>query len=132
MIDLIIKIFGMELHEITASVVLLGTFWLIAAVIRIKYRIKQFELNDIEEKKLMAETAKQLREATVQTAANLKEATIETAKHLKETTIETARVLASSDSPIKSCEKLLISINEKLDKVINNLDIVIDENHTEK
>lgn len=127
-----IKIFGMELHEVTASVVLIGTFWLIAAVIRIKARIRQFELNYLEEKKLMAETAKQLREATVVTAANLSAATIETAKHLKETTIETAKLLASTDSPIESCKILLSSINEKLDKVINNLDIVIDENHTEK
>ena len=132
MIDLVIKIFGMELHEVTATIVLLGTLWLIAAVIRIKIRIRQFELNDLEEKKIMRETAKLLREATVDTAANLRAATNEIALHLKETTTETAKIFATADSPIESCKIILSDINKKLDKVINNLDIVIDENHTEK
>lgn len=127
MTDLVIKLFDMELHEVTASIVLLGTFWLIAAVIRIKARMTRFEKNDLEEKLLMFQTAELLRKATVETAENLRVATVETAKHLKETTTETARILATTDSPIESCKILLSSINDKLDKVINDLDIVIDE-----
>jgi predicted membrane protein len=114
----------MEIREILMMIIvtllITGVLWIILAIIKIKKRIKMFEKNDLEEKLLMLETAKQLRLATVETAANLKAATVETAKHLKETTVETARILAS-DSTMKSCETLLSNINQKLDKVLTEM-----------
>jgi hypothetical protein len=120
-------IWGFEMHELIAIIVAIGMVYVVLGIIRIKAKIKVFEGNDLEEKLLMAQTAELLRKATVETAANLRDATVETAKHLKETTIETARILSPTDSPIESCKVLLSSINNKLDKIINDLDIVIEE-----
>ena len=110
---------SIELHEFITMIIGIIAVVIIATLINIRNKIKMLERNNIREKAIMLETARELRIATISTAANLKEATVETAKHLKESTIKTASILANSSNE-KQCDTL-ISINEKLDKVLSDM-----------
>ena len=118
-------LFGIELHELLEIIVAIGTIYLVVNMIKAKAKVKVFEKISREDKLIMLETTKQLKEATVQTAACLGNATVETAKHLKETTIETAKILTNTSTKpyemLKSIDNELEKANTKLDMLLSSL-----------